>query len=329
MPGVAADYDSPWKEAIEIFFRSLIELCFPRIAGEIDWARPVEFLDTELHEILVGLAAGRMHVDKLARVRLRNGETQAILLHVEVQHHSQKDFAERLYSYHVRLSQRAEPVVTAAILADTNPNWRPRRYERELLGCRVVFDFPICKLHDLLQDREALERSPSPAAFLVLANWAAQATTTDERERFAWKVRLMRGLYRRGFSREEIVQLYRFLDWLLQLPDNLERDFREEIISTEEQAMPYVTSIERFAIEKGREEGREKGRLEGREEGQLQAFRETIKDSLLVRFGAVPSSVLPRVESITDQQLLKELQRRAVTCQSLEDFDSFLASRGK
>lgn len=31
--------------------------------------------------------------------------------------------------------------------------------------------------------------------------------------------------------------------------------------------MPYITSIERMAIEKGREEAREKGREEGREAG--------------------------------------------------------------
>ena len=323
---MSADFDSPWKDALEIFFRSLIELCFPRIAEAIDWASPVEFLDTELHEILMGLAAGRLHVDKLARVRLRSGEAQIILLHVEVQHHPQSNFAERLYSYHIRLSQRAEPVVTAAILADAQPNWRPHRYERELLGCRVVFDFPVCKLQDLLSDREALERSRSPAAFLVLANWAAQTTAADDRERFAWKLRLMRGLYRVEFSRNEIVELYRFLDWLLQLPEALEHDFREEIIRTEEKSMPYVTSIERFAIEKGREEGREEGMEKGIEKGHLQAMRETIMDVLLVRFGSVPANVGPHVESIANLDQLKSLQRLAVTCPSLAEFTRTLAA---
>jgi len=161
-------------------------------------------METELHELLAGAAVGRLHVDKLARVRLLSGESRLILLHVEVQHWPESDFPERLYNYHIRLSQRGEPVVTAAILADTSADWRPSRYERALLGCRVVFDFPIGKLQDLIENREELERSESPSAFLVLANWAAQQTAHDERERFQWKLRLMRGLYRKGFSREEL-----------------------------------------------------------------------------------------------------------------------------
>ena len=46
---------------------------------------------------------------------------------------------------------------------------RPSHYEKELLGCRVAFDFPICKLLDLVARLDELERSQNPAALLVLA----------------------------------------------------------------------------------------------------------------------------------------------------------------
>ena len=39
-------YDSPWKEALEVLLRSLLEFCFPAVAAAIDWSVPVEFLET-------------------------------------------------------------------------------------------------------------------------------------------------------------------------------------------------------------------------------------------------------------------------------------------
>ncbi len=50
------------------------------------------------------------------------------------------------------------------------------------------------------------------------------------------------------------LKLFRVLDWMLQLPDVLEQEFKRELIAFEEQAnMPYITSIERL----GRQEGRQ------------------------------------------------------------------------
>src|SRR5688572_29397142 len=105
MPATNADFDSPWKDALEKFFRLLLELCFPEVAAKIDWNIAPEFLDTELHEILRGAVVGRQHVDKLALVTLCNGSLGRVLLHVEVQHRAEIDFAKRLYSYHKRLEE--------------------------------------------------------------------------------------------------------------------------------------------------------------------------------------------------------------------------------
>ena len=61
-------YDSPWKEALEVFLRSLLEFCFPAVAAAIDWSVPVEFLDKELQEVVRDADAGAQRVDKLVRV---------------------------------------------------------------------------------------------------------------------------------------------------------------------------------------------------------------------------------------------------------------------
>jgi hypothetical protein len=42
------DYDSPWKEGMELYFKELMQFFFPDIAARIAWKRGYEFLDKEL-----------------------------------------------------------------------------------------------------------------------------------------------------------------------------------------------------------------------------------------------------------------------------------------
>lgn len=34
------EFDSPWKEALEIYLRSILEFCFPKAAAAINWDTP-------------------------------------------------------------------------------------------------------------------------------------------------------------------------------------------------------------------------------------------------------------------------------------------------
>ena len=36
---MAADYDSPWKEALDLYFEAFLALLFPKVWAQIDWAR--------------------------------------------------------------------------------------------------------------------------------------------------------------------------------------------------------------------------------------------------------------------------------------------------
>lgn len=46
------EYDSPWKEAIERFFKPFLLFFFPQVHNEIDWSKGYEFLDKELQKIM-------------------------------------------------------------------------------------------------------------------------------------------------------------------------------------------------------------------------------------------------------------------------------------
>lgn len=91
---------------------------------------------------------------------------------------------------------------------------------------------------------------------LVLRRLATMQTAQDPEDRCRWKLRLLRPLYQRGLSAEEVRKLFRVLDWMVQLPADIQLEFRQQLEQFEqEQRMPYITSIEQMAIEKGREEG--------------------------------------------------------------------------
>lgn len=47
-----ADQDSPWKRILRLYFREAIEFLFSHISDQIDWTRPVEFLDKDFIDSL-------------------------------------------------------------------------------------------------------------------------------------------------------------------------------------------------------------------------------------------------------------------------------------
>jgi hypothetical protein len=91
-----------------------------------------------------------------------------------------------------------------------------------------------------------------------MAHLKTRATANDPENRYRWKMQLVRRLYQRGYQRKDILELFRFIDWVLILPPGLEKQFWDELEQYEEEAnMPYVTSVERIGLERGREQGLE------------------------------------------------------------------------
>ncbi len=79
--------------------------------------------------------------------------------------------------------------------------------------------------------------------------------------------------------------------------------------------MPYVTSIERRAHQEGRQEGHQ----EGRQEGMLQGVRDLLQQTLQVRFGTAPESLLRKVEQCQDVAALLALHKQALTVPSIDE----------
>jgi len=222
-----------------------------------------------------------------------------------------------MYVYNYRLFDRYNRTVASlAVLGDERPGWRPDQFGYALWGCRVGFQFPVVKLLDYAARVPALEADANPFAVLVLAHLKTQETRQDPQARRGWKVRLVKTLYDRGLAASDVRQLFRFIDWLMDLPAGLEDQFWHEVQQYEqEKRMPYVTSVERRAIERGREEGRTEGHTQGRTEGLL----EGIELGLKLKFGAAGLRLLPEIHPIKDLAVLQAILRAIETAASPED----------
>jgi hypothetical protein len=168
----------------------------------------------------------------------------------------------------------------------------------------VSFKFPVVKLLDYQQNWQELEESRNPFATVVMAHLKAQETRGQQQERKTWKLSLTRRLYERGYQRQQIIDLFRFIDWVMALPKELEANFQQEVYQYEEaRRMRYVTSIERFGIEKGIKEG----------------VLRTLLRQLRRRFESVPEEVQTRLNEYEVEQL-EELSDVVLTVESLDEF---------
>jgi len=92
-----------------------------------------------------------------------------------------------------------------------------------------------------------------------MAHLKTQQTTKKAGERKTWKFSLIRRLYESGWQERDIHNLYRFIDWVMILPKELETEFWQELKTFEqERKMTYITTGERIGYERGREEGEQR-----------------------------------------------------------------------
>jgi hypothetical protein len=98
---------------------------------------------------------------------------------------------------------------------------------------------------------------------------------------------------------EDVRRLFRFIDWVMDLPEPLEQQFRDEITALQEKRMPFMDTFERV--------GMEKGLLQG------------IEVALDMKFGAEGLELMPELRLIRDHVLLGKILARIKTAASPSD----------
>ena len=68
-----SDYDSLWREALDLYFEPFLAFFFPRPMPTSIGRVAHETLETELQQVIREAALGRQRADKLVKVWLRAG----------------------------------------------------------------------------------------------------------------------------------------------------------------------------------------------------------------------------------------------------------------
>jgi len=199
--------------------------------------------------------------------------------------------------YNSRIFDRYQrDVVSLAVLADDDPNWRPGAYRRSLWGCTSALSFRPAKLLDFAGREAELEASNNLFAKIVLAHLKTLQTRHNPRQRRDWKFRIACGLHECGFSEQDTQELLKLVDWLMELPKRLQRDLNRRLHEIEEgRRMPYVTTWER--------------------DGMLKL----IESQLRAKFGDEGVALLPDIEAMYDAEKYNALGQSIATATSLDE----------
>ncbi len=85
-----------------------------------------------------------------------------------------------------------------------------------------------------------------------MAHLKTKETHNKPEERKTWRYHLTTMLYDQGYDEQAIIELHSFLDWIMDLPEEFEKQFQPELKTFEEaRQMKYVTTIERMAEARG------------------------------------------------------------------------------
>jgi hypothetical protein len=322
-----ADADSPWKDILRTYFPQAMQFFFPNTAALIDWQQPYEFLDKELLQITREAETGKRYADQLVKVWLLEGEQVWLLLHVEIQSQRETGFEERVFIYNLRIFDLYRQIpVSLAILCDESLSWRPQSYTVNYPDTRFNFEFGAVKLLGWRDRTEELESSNNPFAIVVLAHLKVLETKRNIQQRKAWKFRLTKMLYERGYERQQILDLYRFIDWIIILPEEIEREFWRELQTYEEERkVTYVTNAERFGFERGIQEGEQRGEQRGRQAGIQEGELVLVIRQLTRRIGPIAPTQETQIRSLSLTQL-EDLGEALLDFTQPSDLENWLRS---
>ena len=306
--------DSPWKEMLEENLGEALSFFFPAIHDEIDWSQDYEILRQELPP--VAPPGEKRIADLVAKALSHAGEDR--YLHGEVQGEEEKDFEHRVQVYNRRTADKFDlPVGSFVILTDADPDWRPDHYEAVLYGKKQTLEFHTAKVIDWLGREEELKAHPNPVGLFVLAHLASMRTKKDDEARAKAKFEVVLLLQKRFDNEVERRKWYRYLDWLLALPEEYDLRVWDRVNAMKEKGMPYVTFADRYE--------RKMGRVEGRVEGRIEGVVKAIETVLKLRFPTAVSALMPRLLEVKDVDRVQHLHEVALTA-SLDEIETAIES---
>ena len=314
------EQDNAWKDLLDRYFPEFIAFFFPRIYEEIDWTRKPVFLDKELHKLGPAHATGTRLADKLVEVWLKSGSELWVLIHTEIEGQPDDGFNRRVYVYNYRIVDRYDcEVVSLAVVTGSVGGVKLGRYETGRWGCKTAFEFPVVQITDWRGREDELRSSDSPFALVALAQLKLLEARRDVGKKYEAKLELILELLHSNQDSEQTRNLLRFLDWLFQLPEELEEKLSYDVqAKVRDKRMPYITSWERIAQKRGEKIGKKQGLKEGK--------LELVFYLLKRRVGALDEKVKAQIEKLSSS-CLEQLADALIDFTQPSDLERWLKRR--
>ncbi len=270
------------KSAFEEFFPDLLRFYYPDADAVFDMRRGFEFLDKELAELFPEpeRQGGSRFVDLLAKAYLNTGEEEWILVHIEIQKTTDKNFTHRMLQYWYRIYDRYRVDITAlAVFTGDKKQKCPARFHKSFMGTQITYEYNV--YHILSHTEQELLAMNNPFALIVLAAQKALLTgKIPEDELAQHRLTVARALIQsKKYNHEHIARFLFFLKNFVYIENKeINRNFDKEVdkLTGKKETMGIIETIKKIE----REEAFEKGIERGIEKGAQQKSYEFVKNLL-------------------------------------------------
>jgi len=213
--------DTLWKLIIEGETEPCLRFFFPLMAAQIDFSKVVRFLGEEFFKLFPELNNDTQNrrLDKLIEVTLKTGETQWLLIHVEVQGYVDAEFTRRMFEYFYRILEKYQKPVTAlAIFTDDDPNFHPTEHRIFCWGTEMVYSFNTYKLAEKtladFQDKDNIF-----SIIMETAWYNLRKNKPEDTALYDLKFKIIRRFLEMGYSKNRIRNILTFLGFYVNFED--------------------------------------------------------------------------------------------------------------
>ena len=222
--------DDLWKKVIADLFEDFLLFFLPEFHKEVDFSKSVDFLQQELFKEIIKDRKGRKMADQIAKVHLKNGKEQWVLVHTEVQSEDDEDFPLRMFQYYYRIFDRYGKKIVAIAVFSNKSNKSSNQYKDVYFGTELSYTFNKYVIDNF--DEKELKKSPKLFSKALLASIYMNRTKSNDKMemRSIYKRALLRDVWSlQNATRTEISALLYFVDYLLKLPEEMSEQLKQEL----------------------------------------------------------------------------------------------------
>jgi hypothetical protein len=274
-------------------------------------ADSIQFVDKE---IFTNVTSGeRREADLLAKCRFQ-GRKAFFLIHLEHQSKREKDFAQRMFFYFARLTEKfALPVYPIALFSYDKPKSQEKsQYSVEFLDRKVVeFNFAVIQLNRLSW-RDFLTKD-NPVASALMAKMGIEA-----KDRVTAKKECLRMIARLKLDSARTHLLGGFVDSYIKLLEKERKELNAELKKLpkreREEVMEITTSWEEIGIQKGKQIGMQIG---------MQRESELVLRQIQRKFGKIANSDKKQILALPIEKI-EELGELLFDFQNFDELQNWL-----